>query len=198
MPPTLSRAERAHTPWTIEREDSILVGAREHVRRREVRTVDGDAFVISHTSVQPSVHVLAVTAAQEIVLVRQWRAGPGGGMVTTELVAGMVDPGEEPIEAAARELAEEAQMRAGQLQPLGAWPRVPATSDAVVRLFLARDVVPIEDATEVGESVEVVCLPLDLALAQMHQPAYGYDIVAVSGILLARAMGAVRERPRRG
>jgi 8-oxo-dGTP pyrophosphatase MutT (NUDIX family) len=46
-----------------------------------------------------------VTPADEIVMVRQFRHG--SAEVTLETPGGMVDPGEQPAEAAARELLEE-------------------------------------------------------------------------------------------
>lgn len=49
--------------------------------------------------------VVALTGDDRVVLVRQYRHGIGG--VTLELPGGIVDPGETPLEAAARELAEE-------------------------------------------------------------------------------------------
>jgi ADP-ribose pyrophosphatase len=53
--------------------------------------------------------VLATTRSGEVVLVRQFRAGPG--RVLDELPGGFVDPGEEPVDAAARELLEETGYR---------------------------------------------------------------------------------------
>ncbi len=51
------------------------------------------------------VNVIAVTAEDNLVFIRQHRPGIGG--VRLEIPGGIIEPGEEPAEAAARELAEE-------------------------------------------------------------------------------------------
>jgi putative hydrolase of HD superfamily len=60
--------------------------------------------------------VLAITRGGEVVLVRQYRPGPG--RVLDELPGGMVDPGESPLDAAARELLEETGYR-GTIEIVG-------------------------------------------------------------------------------
>lgn len=52
-----------------------------------------------------------------VVLVRQWRFGIGAP--TLEIPGGMVEPGENPAAAAARELLEETGYRAARIAPLG-------------------------------------------------------------------------------
>lgn len=55
--------------------------------------------------VPATVTVLALTPDREAMCVRQFRAGPGRRMLS--LPGGLVDPGEDLLEAAARELREE-------------------------------------------------------------------------------------------
>lgn len=58
------------------------------------------------------VNVIAITTAGEFVMVRQYRHGIGE--TRYELVAGVIDAGEEPIEAAKRELYEETGFGGGE------------------------------------------------------------------------------------
>ena len=51
------------------------------------------------------VTVVAVTKQQEVILIRQYRHG--AGRVIWEFPGGQVEPGEEPLHAAQRELLEE-------------------------------------------------------------------------------------------
>jgi ADP-ribose diphosphatase len=63
------------------------------------------------------VNVVPVTNAGEIVMVRQYRHGLRD--LTLEIPGGMIDAGETPAQAAARELLEETGYRAARLEPLG-------------------------------------------------------------------------------
>jgi ADP-ribose pyrophosphatase len=79
--------------------------------------------------------VLAITRGGEVVLVRQYRPGPG--RVLDELPGGMVDPGETPLDAAARELLEETGYR-GTIEIVGScWLMAASTRRQYVAL--ARD-----------------------------------------------------------
>jgi len=61
--------------------------------------------------------VLAVTDANEIVMVKQFR--PALKQVTTELPAGFVEVDEDPRETAIRELYEETGYQCKDMRPLG-------------------------------------------------------------------------------
>jgi len=58
------------------------------------------------------VNVIAITTDDEFVMIRQYRHGIGE--TRYELVAGVIDAGEEPIEAAKRELYEESGYGGGE------------------------------------------------------------------------------------
>jgi ADP-ribose pyrophosphatase len=64
-----------------------------------------------------TVAVVALTGDDEVVLARQFRPGPGE--ILDELPGGMVDPGEDVSEAAARELREETGY-VGEIELVGA------------------------------------------------------------------------------
>ncbi|HET8567558.1 MAG TPA: NUDIX hydrolase [Candidatus Limnocylindria bacterium] len=81
------------------------------------------------------INVLAITPADEAVLVRQFRFGVGA--TSLETPGGLLDDGEEPAACAARELEEETGYRARSLRPLGWIHPNPALQTNRAHLFLA-------------------------------------------------------------
>ena len=113
-------------------------------------------------------------AQQQVVLVRQIRVGmldEGQKPWLLELVAGMVESGEEPIEVAARESLEEANTKPQDLLQICEYYNSPGISNERITLFCGR-----VDATQAGgifgldaehEDIEVVVLSLADALAKV-------------------------------
>ena len=113
-------------------------------------------------------------AQQQVVVVRQIRVGmldEGQNPWLLELVAGMVESGEEPIEVAARESLEEANTKPQDLLQICEYYNSPGISNERITLFCGR-----VDATQAGgifgldaehEDIEVVVLSLADALAKV-------------------------------
>lgn len=81
------------------------------------------------------VNVIAMTDANAMVMVRQFRIG--SGKETLEIPGGVVDPGESPQQTAARELLEETGFEAGALRCIGAVSPNPALYANTLHTFLA-------------------------------------------------------------
>lgn len=61
--------------------------------------------------------VLGLTSDNKVVVAEQFRPGPNKSM--NELPGGMIEPGEDPEQAARREFREETGYEAGRMEPLG-------------------------------------------------------------------------------
>jgi len=102
--------------WELLGERTLHTGWRTVVGRR-FRTPDGVEREFEVIVEEDTAVVLALTDAQKVVLVREYRPGPREALL--ELPGGLIDEGETPVEAAARELLEETGY-AGDLRPTGA------------------------------------------------------------------------------
>lgn len=107
--------------------------------------------------------VVAVTDGGDVVLVRQWRQPVGG--FTLELPSGGVDAGEDPFEAAGRELLEETGYRAEGLAHLTSVYTSTGRSTEVCHLFRCRAVPGGGPRPEPTEFIRVVEVPLAEAVA---------------------------------
>ena len=84
------------------------------------------------------INVIPLTAKDEVVMIEQYRHG--SEEITLEIPGGMVDAGETPVEAAAREMLEETGYTASELLFLGKTRPNPAIQNNWIHTFLARDV----------------------------------------------------------
>jgi ADP-ribose pyrophosphatase len=82
-----------------------------------------------------SVVIVPITAAGEIILVRQYR--PAIGRWAWELPAGTLEDGEPPDKAAIRECHEELGLVPGQLEKLGAFFPTPGYCDEEMHVYRA-------------------------------------------------------------
>lgn len=103
------------------------------------------------------VNVIAVTRTGDIVLVRQYRVGTE--RVSLEIPGGMVDAGEDPAAAAARELEEETGYTSQRWSHLGTVSPNPALQANKLHSYLALDAERTSSPKPDGGEV----LALDLA-----------------------------------
>ncbi len=142
--------------WTKLGERPLHDGWRRVVGR-SYRTPDGVVREYEIKLEDDTAAVLALTADEQVVLVREFRPGPEESLL--ELPGGAVSPGEEPLEAARRELLEETGY-AGDLRHVGTIVDC-AYSTRRRHTFVATDARPIQEPSpHEGEFPEVALMPL--------------------------------------
>lgn len=121
----------------IVSEEQAWRGRILDVRNIEVELPNGSIHgrdVIRHPGASA---VVALTKTGKIVLVRQYRTAID--RVTVEIPAGKLDPGEDPLECAQRELHEETGFRAGRIRKLTQIVTTCGFCDEIIHIYLATD-----------------------------------------------------------
>ncbi|HEX3349720.1 MAG TPA: NUDIX hydrolase [Acetobacteraceae bacterium] len=184
--------------WTVTSSRVLLEDRWIRLRTDECVTAAGHRIAPYYVlEYPPWAHVVALTEDDEVVLVRQYRHAVGATLL--ELPGGMVDPGETPIDAARRELMEEAGYAAETLVPVAALFTNPATHTNCLHTFAARGARRVgTPRLEAGEDgMTVVTMRIDALLPHLTEGLLGHSM-QVSALLLAlAALGRIDfARPR--
>jgi len=128
-------------------------------------TFDYNGIVLSRDFVDHTgaVGVVALNEADEVMMIRQYRHA----IRTTnwEIPAGLLDvPGEDPVECAKRELAEEADLQADSWEFLMTLNTTPGGSNELIHIYLATGLHPLtHDYVREGEEADLEKLFVPLA-----------------------------------
>ena len=102
-----------------------------------------------------------------------------------EIPAGTLDPEEEILECAQRELIEETGYSADQWQKLGEITPLPGYSDERLHIFLATDLQPAEQDLDRDEIIHVHKVNFSDAI-EMIESGNIQDAKTIAGLLIAR------------
>lgn len=131
-------------PWTLEGQTHLADAHIFQLKRESWRSPkDGQPYDFSIVDSHDWVNVIALTDAGKVVMVRQFRVGTRA--VTLEIPGGGVEPGEDALTGARRELLEETGYEAERWTSLGFVEPNPAMQNNRCYSFLA------EGARRVGE-----------------------------------------------
>lgn len=119
--------------------------------------------VIEHPG---AVTILPLVRDQEVCLIANHRVAVGQTLI--ELPAGTLEPGEDPLETAHRELAEETGYRAGQIELLCRLWMSPGILCERMHVYVARDLTPGNTELDRGEAIETQVVAWSEALAMIR------------------------------
>ncbi len=97
-----------------------------------------------------------------VVLIRQFRHAADGFIY--EIPAGKLNPGEDPLECARRELEEEIGYRPGNLELLTSIYTAPGFTDEVIHIYKGTGLVKGEQNLDADEVLEILEWPLEKAI----------------------------------
>lgn len=171
---TIERNYVYRNPWCAFRVDGVVLPSGKTI---EYGVMEGGGFAT----------VVALTEEGNVVFARQWRQPLQ--RFTMELPSGGVDEGEEPVDAARRELFEETGFRGEEMEYLTSVNTSTGRTDEVCHLFRCRAVRSGEEPRpEPTEFIEVVEMPFGEALREALGGGIS-DAASVLGMLLVAGYG---------
>lgn len=142
-PWTRLRSHRVHDYKILKVREDIVLDPRNQTEHARVVIESSDW-----------VNVVALTRENKIILIRQFRTGTASECL--EVPGGIIEAGESPDHAAARELEEETGYRSNNLSSLGSCHPNPAIQNNRCYTFLATECTKVSDGQpDDGEDIEV-------------------------------------------
>lgn len=156
-----------HLIETCIESEPIWKGRLLDVRRDRVRLPDGSGGVREYVAHPGAVAIIPVRDDGRIVFERQYRYPVGRVML--ELPAGKIEPDEDTLLTAKRELREETGYEAASWRHLGTMHPTIGYADERIEIYLAQQLTQLEsNALDEGEFLEVITLTLDEALGEVR------------------------------
>jgi ADP-ribose pyrophosphatase len=149
----------------------------------------GTQAVYERVEIKNGASTLAMEEDGDVWLVREWKYAID--RPSLEVVSGGIEPGEEPIEAARRELREEAGLTAREWIPMGHVDPFTTMLSCPNYLFIARGLTPVEREPDEAEVMEVMRVPLSEAVRLVMT---GEITHGTSCVLIMKADHQLRER----
>ncbi|MFJ8065193.1 NUDIX hydrolase [Psychrobacillus sp. NPDC096426] len=118
----------------------------------------GKREIVKHPG---AVAIIAITKDKKIILVEQYRKALERSII--EIPAGKIEPNEAPEVTALRELEEETGYTTNKLQYIQSFATSPGFADEIIHLYLAENIVKVEEKAELDEDefVELMHVSLD-------------------------------------
>jgi len=180
MNPPPARPDDAHLIETRVASQELLRGHFLHAMRDTVRLPDGKEASREYVIHPGAVMVVAELPDGRLVLERQFRYPVQAVMV--EFPAGKLDPGEDSLACARRELLEETGYTARQWARAGVLHPVISYSTEFIDIWFARDLTAGERQLDAGEFLDVFSASAD-ELLQWCRDGRVTDAKTLTGML---------------
>jgi ADP-ribose pyrophosphatase len=162
--------------------EDVYKGRAFNIRRDLLRAPDERTAwydIVEHIG---SIVIVPVDENGNVYFVKQYRQP--AQQILLELPAGTLEPGEDPLECARREIREETGMAAREVQELGSFYLAPGYSTEFMHAYLATGLHPSPLEGDVDEFLENEIIPLPQALT-MAKSGQIPDAKSLAALLLA-------------
>ncbi len=151
--------------WPPDGRKEIYRGRVVNLNLETVTLPNGATIELEVIRHQGAAAAVPLTDNGTVLLIRQYRHATGGYIY--EIPAGKIDPGEDALDCAAREVEEEIGYRASRLDHLVTFFTTPGFTDEVIYVYLATGLVPGTQRLEHDEVLQVVEMPLEQAIQRI-------------------------------
>jgi ADP-ribose pyrophosphatase len=148
---------------TLLASQQVFKGGFLDIRRDTVQLPDGQSALREYVVHPGACVVIALLDDDDVILERQFRYPVGREMI--EFPAGKLDPHEDPLLCALRELREETGYMASEWAYGGCMHLAIAYSTEIIHIYFARGLVLGERALDEGEFLEVFIAPAEQLIA---------------------------------
>jgi ADP-ribose pyrophosphatase len=172
-------SDNSNLLWRRERSEQVADCRVFKVRRdHSADPRDGRSHDFYVIEAPDWINVIPLTDDGRVVLIEQYRHGTGE--VSLEIPGGMVDAGESPAAAAARELSEETGYEARGVELLGRTRPNPAIQDNWIHTFVARGVERRGEPSNAGTEQTVArVVPLERIPSLIEEGKITHSLVVV-------------------
>ncbi len=175
-----------HGPWTIQETNQKYQNSFINVCEDQVLQPDGQPGMYGTVKMKPCVAILPIGSDRLVYLAQQFRYGLGKESI--EVVCGVLEEDEPPLEAAQREIEEELGIKAEEWIDLGVFHMDTSIIQCPVYLFLAKQLTFTQAHQEGTETIKKLHMPLDTAVQMVMDSQI---IHGPSCVLILKALNAL-------
>ena len=164
---------------------TVFKGKLLHVKSDNVRLLNGNEATREYILHPGAAMIIAMLDEKTIVLERQYRYPLDRHFI--ELPAGKIDPGEDPLDTAKRELREECGYIATEWRHLTTLHPGIGYSNERIELYLARGLTQAGNQLDEDEFLEILHVPVSEAMTWIRDGRIT-EAKAVTGLLWAEKL----------
>lgn len=148
-----------HLKETATSSEVVYEGIFLHMKRDQVLLPDGQTALREYLTHPGAVAIVPILSDGRVLLERQYRYPIGQAVI--EIPAGKLDPNEDPLACAKRELQEETGYQAKKWEFLGRIHPVISYSNEFIDIYLAQDIEPGQANLDDEEFLDVFAASIE-------------------------------------
>ncbi|MGQ9843786.1 MAG: NUDIX hydrolase [Spirochaetota bacterium] len=169
--------------WHIKKRDTVnkqrIFSIEKLLCYHPTKKINHDFYILNNPD---WVNIVTIDTDGNIVLVKQHRLGTND--YTIETVAGLIDPGEDPLTSAHRELLEETGYRAQEIVFLKKLAANPAIMNNYIYFYCALNAHKVgQQSLDLAEDIEIMTLTPQQVLEYIQDGTINHSII-VTALLL--------------